>query len=181
MVGTVVEHRFNIYYLAAGQRAFLHGFDQALFNSRYVVLRNGTAEEFFGEFEFFLGRAEADVYVAVLSGTAGLLLVLALYVGLAFNGFSVSDLLGNGLDFNAELVLQFGSNDVQLDFTLAAQEGLSGFRISFKTEGRVFFHQLLQAGADLFVVALVLGFDGQEQSRLRELYARQFDVAAFFA
>ena len=46
--------------------------------------------------------------VTVLAGTAGLFLMFTLYVGIAFDGLSVCDLLRNSLDADAESVFQLG-------------------------------------------------------------------------
>ena len=56
VVGTIVQNCLDVLALAACERALFHTFEETLFNSRYVLLWNGTAEELFGEFEFLLRR-----------------------------------------------------------------------------------------------------------------------------
>ncbi len=63
--------------------------------------------------------------VAVLSGTAGLLLVLALYVGLSLDGLAVCDLLRNYVYSYAVFILKLGKCDVDLGLALAAYQCLS--------------------------------------------------------
>ena len=76
--------------------------------------------------------------VAVLSGTAGLLLVLALYVGLSLDGLAVCDLLRNYVYGYAVFILKLGKCDVDLGLALAAYQCLSGLNVSGEYEGRIF-------------------------------------------
>ena len=72
--------------------------------------------------------------VAVLSGTAGLFLVLALDVGCSLDGLAVSDLLGNYVDGYAVLILKLGKCDGKLDLALAADQSLSGLLVPLKDQ-----------------------------------------------
>ena len=54
------------------------------------------------------------MYIAVLACAAGLLLVFSLYIGLAFNCFSVSDLLIGEFYGYAEFFFQLRSDDADL-------------------------------------------------------------------
>ncbi len=51
MIRTVIEYCLDVLYFASCERAFLHAFEKSLLNCRYVVLRNRSAEQLFGELE----------------------------------------------------------------------------------------------------------------------------------
>ena len=84
--------------------------------------------------------------VAVLSGTAGLLLVLALYVGLTLDGLTISDLLRNYVYSYAVFILKLSKCDVDLGLALSAYQSLSGLNVSGKNEGRIFFGKSCKTG-----------------------------------
>ncbi len=93
VIRTVIKHGLDIYHRVARKRTFFHTFDDALFYCRNIVLRNGAAEQLFREIEHLVRRRrKPDMNVAVLACAAGLLLMLALYIGMAFDRLAVSDL-----------------------------------------------------------------------------------------
>ena len=72
--------------------------------------------------------------VTVLACASGLLLVLALYIRIALDGFSVRDLLRHCHYIYAELVFELGCNDAELDLALSAEKRLMRLNVSFEYE-----------------------------------------------
>ena len=118
--------------------------------------------------------------VTILSGTAGLFLVLALYIGLSLDCFAVSDLLRNYVYSYAVFILKLGKSDVDLSLALAAYQCLSGLNVSGKYEGRIFFGESCESGRKLVVCALVSSFDSHVKCRLREVDGFYFDFVVLF-
>ena len=164
VIRTVVEDSLDVLYFASCQRALLHALEQSLLDCRYVVLRNGSAEELFRELESrLLGWRESDMNVSVLTCAAGLLLVLALYVRIALDGLSVSDLLRNNVYAYAVSVFQLSLDDSQLDVSLSAEQSLMCLCVSFENECRILFHESCEALSHLLVFVLVGSFYCYEQ------------------
>ena len=96
---------------------------QAFFNCREEGLRNSAAE-----YLFFKDKSVADCRlkfnpnIAELTMTAGLFLMFALYFYFFANGFTVSDSRSFQRNINAELIFQFGNQNIQMLF---AQTGNS--------------------------------------------------------
>ena len=163
MVRTVIEHCLDVLYLASCERALVHALEKSLLNCRYVVLRNRSAEELLAELEaFLLGRRESDVYITVLSCTAGLLFVLALYVGVTLDGLSVCDLLRNYVYAYAVSVLELGLDDTQLDVSLTSEQSLVCLCVPLEYECRILFHESGETLSHLFVLVLVGSLYGYE-------------------
>ena len=91
MVGAVIEDDTEVDGGKSGKDALLSRLLDSFFDGGNVVPRDRTAENFIHEFKIRTSgqRLHADFAVAVLAVTAGLLLVLALYVGPAFDGLAV--------------------------------------------------------------------------------------------
>ena len=112
------------------------------------------------------------MYVTVLTGTAGLLLMLTLYIGGTLDGFSVRDLLRYHIDADTVFGFQFAERDVQLAFALTADQRLPCFFVSDQRQRRILFDQSRKACGKLVVRTLIRGFDRHEQGRLREALFR---------
>ena len=170
MVRTVGQGSLQADQRIASQHTVLHGLADALFNCRPEVLRNRTAEDALCEDEILIHAGlEVHLDVTILAMTARLLLVLA------FNRYLFADLLAvrhDGLgqiDLNAELVLELGADDIQMDIAHARDQHLLGLGVVLGGEGRVFVAQTSQTGCELFFVALVLGRDALCIARLGRL------------
>ncbi len=118
------------------------------------------------------------MYIAVLTRAASLFFVFALNVGVAFDRFSVSDLSRQGLYIYAETILQFGREDVELHFTLSADQRLLGFGILSHDKRRVFFSESREALTHLFVFFFIHSLDCLEEGRSRHV---NVDVGSGFA
>src|SRR5580700_561195 len=94
MIRTVVHYNFKIDHRETRQVALLGRFDNAFFNSRDEVPGDSAAEDLVFERELpsTRQRFHANPAVAELAVSSGLLLVAALHVGPATNGFAIRNL-----------------------------------------------------------------------------------------
>ena len=78
MVRTVVKVCREVNYGISCKNTLCHSFEKSLFNCGIEVLRNGTADNGLCECKSFsVAMGESHLNVTVLTGTAGLLLVLS--------------------------------------------------------------------------------------------------------
>ena len=122
-----------------------------------------------------LAREQADLHVAVLAAAAGLLGVPHLAVGGTRQRFLVGDLRLADARLDAELALQAVDDDLEVQLAHAGDDDLPGLLVGLDAEGRVLGHQLLQADAELLLVALGLRLDRQRDDRLREVHRLEHD------
>ena len=96
VVAAVVDGGLEVDDGVAGEVAAGGGLDDALLDGGDEVAGDGAAEDFAGELEAAAAGEglHADFAVAELAVAAGLLLVAALGLGLAADGFAVGDLAG---------------------------------------------------------------------------------------
>ena len=106
--------------------------------------------------------------VSVLSCAAGLLLVLALYVGVALDGLSVSDLLRNNVYADTISVFQLSLDDTELDVALSAKQSLMCLCVSLENECRILFHESGETLSHLLILVLVCSLNSYEVARCRE-------------
>ncbi len=92
MVRSVVESRLHTDYRITCQRSLEHGFLKSLLNSREVVLRNRTADYRLFEDIRRIKVAELHLDMAVLTVSAGLLLILGVYIGILLNSLTERNL-----------------------------------------------------------------------------------------
>ena len=117
------------------------------------------------------------MYVTVLTGTAGLLLMLAFYRN------SLADLLAVRNDrvgqrnLYAKLILQLGAQNVQMNIARAGDQVLLGFRVELGIEGRILVVQTSKTGGDLLLNALYLRRDCLRVARRRNLDRLKLNLA----
>ena len=183
MIGAVVKRRLESDDRVAGEHALGHAVAQALLDRGEEVLRDGAAEHFLFEDHFIaLAGLKADPHVAELAVAAGLLLVSALNLDLLADLLTVRHLRILKIDGNAGLaVLQLGDDNVELSFAHAADDLLLRFGVVLEGDGGILFHQLAEAGSDLFFIALRLGSDGFGEAGLREIEDRHDGLVALRA
>ncbi len=104
--------------------------------------------------------------------SAGLLLVLALHVGLAANGLAVRDLGRFQHHFGVVPLLHLGDHHFDVLLARAGDQKFLGLRIAEEAQHGVFFHQLVDAGAQLVFIGAALGFDGEGDGRFGQLHSR---------
>ena len=117
-------------------------------------------------------RFHLDFAVAVLAVAAGLLLVPALHVGLAANGLAVRHLGRFQHHFRVVALLHLRDHHFNVLLARARDQEFLGLRIAEEAQHGIFFHQLVDAGAQLVFIGAALGFDGKGDRRLRQLHPR---------
>ena len=102
--------------------------------------------------------------MAELAAAAGLLGVLHLAIGRTRERLLVGDLRLADAGLDAELALEAVDDDLEVQLAHAGDDDLAGLLVGLHAERRVFLHQLLQADAELLLVALVLGSIASEMT-----------------
>ena len=125
-------------------------------------------------------RLHLDPAIAELAVTAGLLLVAALDVGPAANGFAVGNLRRFQGDIHAVALLQAADHDFDMLLAAAGQQELAGLRVAVEAQGLVFFQDAVDGVAHAVFVVARLGFDGEGDGGLRQFDRRIGDVEALF-
>ena len=142
MIGAVVQNGLHADHRIFGKGAGLHAVEKSLFDRREEVLRHGAADDFLGKFQTFrLAGFKADPHVAELAVSAGLLLVAALNLHSAADGFAVGDAGLFGLRVGAEFILELGDDDVDVLFALTADDHLIGLGVGAEVHGGIFLGQ----------------------------------------
>src|SRR5215471_4801372 len=91
MVGTVIEHDFEVNHRISGEVSAASCVLNTLLNRRNEVLWNGAAEDLIRKLELTTAgeRLHLDLAVPVLAVSAGLLLMTALHIGAPANGLAI--------------------------------------------------------------------------------------------
>src|SRR5699024_3278068 len=74
-----------------------------------------------------------------------------------------------------ELALHAVNQNVEVQLTHTADDGLAGLLVQLHGEGRVLFRQLLDGGTQLLLVGLGLRLDGHLDDRIREVHVLEDD------
>ena len=119
--------------------------------------------------------------MTVLTATTGLLLILVIHVSFALNGFLIGYLRSTNVCFYLKFPQQTVNNDVQMQFAHTSDDGLTSFFVGISSKGRVFFCQLCQSDAHLFLTSLGLRFDCELNNRFWEFHGFQNDRILFVA
>ena len=122
-----------------------------------------------------VGRSDLDDDVGELTTAAGLLLeyLTMLYGGA--DGLFVVDLRRTLVDLHAELAFQTVYDDLQVELTHTADDGLSCLMVGAHGECGVLFGELAEGDAELVEVLLGLGLHGQSDHRIGEGHGLQDD------
>src|SRR5699024_8880966 len=116
-----------------------------------------------------LHRLESNAHASELTGTTGLLLVRVLeLLDRLLDGLAVSNLRSTNVCLDLELALHAVNQNVEVQLTHTADDGLAGLLVQLHGEGRVLFRQLLDGGTQLLLVGLGLRLDGHLDDRIRE-------------
>ena len=107
-----------------------------------------------------------DFAVAKLAVTAGLLLVAALRVGFAADGFAIGNLGRFQRDFSVVALLEAADDGLNVRLAGAGNQELVGLRIAEEANEQVLFHELVNGGRELVFVGAALGLDGVGHGRL---------------
>src|SRR5712692_3022652 len=170
VVAAVVQSGLYIHHLVTSQYATFHGFLDALVHRLDEFLGHGPADYFVDELVPLARwlRFQPDLDVSILPSASGLADVLAFRLGCFANGFAVSHLRLAYVGFDRELAHHAVDEDFQVQFTHAADDGLSAVGIGVDFEGGVFLGQLGERESHFFLVTLGLGLDGNRNHRRGE-------------
>src|SRR5699024_3480377 len=112
---------------------------------------------------------QTNLHLRELTGTTGLLLVgVVVLVDGALERLAVRDLGLAHVGLDLELALHAVHQHVEVQLAHAADDGLPGLVVQPDGEGRVLLGELLDGGAQLLLVGLGLGLDGDVDDRVRE-------------
>src|SRR5260370_1131357 len=115
-------------------------------------------------------RLQLDFAVAVLPVAAGLLFVASLDVGLAANGFAIRH-LGRFQDyFGVVPLLHLRDYDFDVLLSRARDQEFFRLRVAEEAQHGIFFHQLVEADAELVLVRAALRLDGEVDRGLGQLH-----------
>ncbi len=126
-------------------------------------------------------RLHLDPDVAELAAAAGLLLVPALDVGLAFDRLLVGDLRRLEVDVDVVALLEPLGDDPDVELAVAGDEELGRVRVAIEPDRRVFLDDPVRRRRDPVLVGPGLGLDGERNGRFGELDRREGDPGALGA
>src|SRR6476619_500545 len=161
VVGAVVERRADTHERVAGEHAVLHGVLDTSVHRRDVLTRDTANGDAVGE----LARATGLLLVRVVvleDGTTD---------RLAVGHLRLADV---GLDL--ELALHAVDEDVEVQLAHAGDDRLAGVLVVVDLEGRVLGRELLDGRAELLLVALGLGLDGDLDDGVGEGHRLEHDL-----
>src|SRR6202451_1651299 len=118
------------------------GIFNSLLYRRNVVLGNRAAKNIVDEFELAAAhqRLHLDLAIAVLTVSAGLLLMPALHVGLTANRFAIRNFWRLQNYFRVIPLLQLRDHDFNVLLPRARDEEFLSLRIAKESQHRIFFH-----------------------------------------
>ena len=179
MIRAVVDGDFEIDHRKAGQKAVGGGFHDSFFDGGNEIARNRAAEDFVGEFELPAARQRlhANPAIAELAVAAGLLLVAALHVGPAANGFAIRNFRRVQLDVHAVALLQTADDHFDVLLAAAGQQKFLGLRIAIEAQRLIFFENPLDGVAQAIFILAALGRNREGDGRLRQVHRRISDDA----
>src|SRR5690606_2127822 len=177
VVGTVEQRHADTGHLVAGEDAELHGLLRTGVDRRDVLLRHAATGHLVDELVrgvAALDRLDRDDDAGELAGTTRLLLVgeLDLLDRLA-DGLAVRDLRLADVGLDLELTAHAVDQHLEVQLAHTADDGLAGLLVRVNLEGRVLLGQALDRDAELLLVALRLGLDGDLDDRGREVHGLQ--------
>src|SRR5699024_3002571 len=182
VVSTIQQGSLDVHQREASEVAVLHGVLDTLVDRRDVLLRNTATGDLVDELVGLLGtlfrlqRLESNDHASELTGTTGLLLVRVLeLLDRLLDGLAVSNLRSTNVCLDLELALHAVNQNVEVQLTHTADDGLAGLLVQLHGEGRVLFRQLLDGGTQLLLVGLGLRLDGHLDDRIREVHVLEDD------
>src|SRR5271154_5484033 len=142
---------------------------------------DGAAGDFVFESEFFAAGQglDANPAIAELAVAAGLLLVAALDVGSAADGFAIRNFGSVQFHVDAVALLQAADDDFHVLLAAARQQEFLGLGIAVEAQGFVFFENFLDGVAHAVFVVAGFGGDRVGDRGFGQLYGRKRDGRRF--
>src|SRR5690606_12343409 len=127
MIGAVKQRGLQAKQRITRQNTVLHLLSDAFFNGRDVLLRNDTTNDFVNKFEtFYIAGLEPDNHVTILATTTGLFHELVVDLDSRCDLFTIGHLRLTDVCVNAEFTTHTVDNNVEMQFTHAGNNGLTG-------------------------------------------------------
>ena len=185
MERTVEERYLQLIQRIACEDTVGHSLLEALLYRGDEFLRHVTALDFVYElqiaFEAFVGGLYTDDDVSELTATTRLLLVDFTELNGLRDSFLIRYLGLTLVSFDLEFALQTVDNDLQVELTHTADDGLTGLFVGLHTEGGVFFGELSQTDTHLIHILLRLRLDSDTDNGLGEVDRLEDDRSIFGA
>ena len=168
MVRAVEHGHAEIDHRIAGEIAARPRILDALFDRRNELSRDRAAEDIVHELEVGAARHrfDANLAVAELPVSAGLLLVPAVRLGRRLDRLAVRNPRRLEVHVHAEATLQFRDRDLDVQLALPREQQLLRLRIAAVPDRRVLLLEPVHRGADLVLVTTGLRLDRVGQDRL---------------
>ena len=183
MIRAVVHSHTNARKRVAGNNAVLHGLLDALVHGGNQRARNTAAYDLVHKL-IAIARAvgpnewlNAQPAVAILTGTASLLLMATLGTCRAANGLAIRNADRHAFGHDLGAVLKAIEQDRNLCLAHRRNDGLAGLLVAIDAHGRIGLAGLLDKRVELLFVAAILGLNGDAVLRVGELKRRSLDLA----
>src|SRR5665647_1336318 len=184
VVAAVDERYLDVDDRVVGEHAAGHGLLDPVVYRRDVLAWDDAAHDATLELVAASGEIgpHLDDHMTVLAATATLAHEAALDLfDLVADGLAVGDLRPADVGVDAELAHEPVDDDLEVEFTHSRDDGLPRLLVGVHTERGILFRQALQRVAELLLVGLGLGLDGNEDDRLREFHGLEDDRLADLA
>ena len=179
MVRTVLKRDGDVDHRVAGENTVLHCFLRARIHRGDVLARDTAAGDLVLEdvaAAFDRRRLDIDLDLGELAGTTRLLLVGVVdLLDLLGDGLAVGNLRLADVGLDLELATHTVDENLKVKFAHARDDRLTGLLVGAHLERRVLFGQALDGSAELLLVTLGLGLDGDRDNRRREVHGLQHD------
>src|SRR5450432_1591916 len=184
MIAAVEHPDLHILHRISGKYAGNHGYLKTLRNGRDEFLGDTAPVDIIHELEglafilfqpFRVCRPDRELDVGELTTTARLFLQYLAMFDRRVKGFLISYLGRALVDLYFEFTAHTVDDDLQVQFTHAPQDGLTGFFIGIHAQGGIFFHQLGDRHAHLIHVHLRFRFHRDGDNRLGDEHIFQRD------
>src|SRR4051812_12378127 len=181
VVRAVEQDRADTHCRVAGEHTDLHGvLDAGVHRGDVLAGDAATADgvlELVRRLGGHLHGLERDLHLGELAGATRLLLVrVVVLLDRLLDRLAVRHLRLADVRLDLELPLHAVDEDVEVELAHALDDGLAGLLVLLGAERRVLFGQLLDRGAELLLVGLRLGLDGDLDDRLRERHRLEDDL-----
>ena len=183
MIRTVVHSHANARKRVAGNDAVLHGLLDTLVHGGDQRARNTAAYDLVHKL-IAIARAvgsnerlNAQPAVAILTGTASLLLVAALGTRRAADGLAIRNADRHAFGHDLGAVLKAIEQNRNLRLAHGGDDSLARLLVAVDAHSRIGLAGLLDKRVKLFLIAAILGLDGDAVLRVGELKRRSLDLA----
>ena len=173
MVAAVEQRGPEVHGRELREHAFFELDLQSLLDRRDEFTGHRSADGIVDELEALaaLERLELDPHLGELPGTTGLFLVDVLLLDRLREGLAIGDLRLAHDALDVELAAHAIECHIEMQFTHAAQDGLTRLAVGLEAQRGIGTHHLAEGGAELLEFALDLGLHRDADDGLGEAHA----------